>query len=189
MVDFKKAIAAIRKGLPQEIDSAVVGQLDQLEETLKGFADIDPEAARAAIAGQASQAAKDAAAAALTTERDEFKALATTAQQAALDASKQLHAVRGLMGAGVRSEYEDLLLPTVLTGLEVGENGAIAPRAGLWDDLKAKYPAMFHADDAAGTGTTTGEPATSAPVTVTGTNGVITGVDPAAVLNGGVVVA
>jgi hypothetical protein len=187
-MDFKKALKALRNELPEDASGAAA-QLDALEQTLSAFDGLDPQAAREAIAAQANRAAADAQTQAIAAERDTFKAQLTEMQQTALDAKKEVQAVRGLVSAGVRPEYETLLLPAVLNGLEVKEGGAIAVPDGLWDGLKQKYPAMFHAADAAGTGTTTGETSAPAPAAVPVSNGVISGVNPADVLSGGVVLA
>ena len=188
-MDIAKVIANIKQALPEGVDSAVLGQLDTLEQTVKPYEGLDPQAARDAIAAMQTRAANDQQIQSVTAQRDEALATAQTAQDQALTAQKELHAVRGLVGAQVRPEYESLLLPTVLTALEVGQDGAIAPKEGLWEDLKVKYPAMFYAEDGGGTGTDTGEGSTGTkgtPVPVT--NGIISGVDPGAVLTGGVLV-
>lgn len=187
MVDFKKALANLRKELPEDASGAAA-QLDALQQSLAAYEGLDPQAARDAIAAQANRTALDTQLQAVVTERDDFKTQLAQAQAATLDAKKETEAVRGLVAAGVRPEYENLLRPTVLTGLEVKEDGAIAPKEGLWEELKSKYPAMFHAADAAGTGTTTTESTTQAPAAVPVNNGVISGADPSAVLAGGVTV-
>lgn len=188
MPNFAKVLRSLRAAAPAEAEDLLT-QLDVLETELTPYIDIDPDQARAAIAAQQTRAASDAQLQAAIAERDGFKTQLTELQAEAVAARKETAAVRGLVSAGVRPDYEALLLPTVLTGFEVAEDGAIAPKAGLWEDLKVKYPAMFHADDAAGTGTTTTEAAASTPAPVAVTNGVISGVDPGAVLAGGVTLA
>lgn len=184
MPNFAKILRTLRASVPAEAGDLLT-QLDVLETELTPYIDIDPEHARAAIAAQQGRAATDAQLQAAQAERDDFKAQLAQVQGDYVLARKEAAAVRGLVAAGVRSDYEALLLPTVLTGLEIAEDGAIAPKDGLWDGLKAKYPAMFHADDAAGTGTTTSEAAASAPAPVQAVKGVISGVSPAELLAGG----
>lgn len=187
MPDFKKMLAQLKTTLPEDQQQAIAAQIDALDAATAPYADIDAQAALTAIAAQSNRAAQDSLLQTVTTERDDFKTQLTLAQAEALDAKKEAQAIRGLGAAGVRPEYEALLLPTALTGLEVGADGAIAPKEGLWEDLKGKYPAMFYADDAAGTGTSTGEESAgdvATPVSVV--NGVISGVEPSAVLAGGV---
>lgn len=189
MPDFKSMLNQLRSALPEEQQQAIAAQIAALDAATAPYADIDAQAALAAIAAQSNRTAQDSLLQTVTTERDTFQTQLAEAQTTALNAQKETHAVRGLVSAGVRPEYEELLRPTVLTGLEVGADGVIAPKEGLWDGLKSKYPAMFYADDAAGTGTSTGESSTgdvAAPVAVV--NGIISGVEPSAVLAGGVTV-
>ncbi|MBE9113854.1 hypothetical protein IQ273_31270 [Nodosilinea sp. LEGE 07298] len=185
-MDFKKALADLSKALPDEQQQAIAAQLDALGQALEPYAGLDPQAARDAIAAQATRVASDQQTQAIAAERDTFRQQLADTQTEALNAKKEVQAVRGLVAAGVRPEYEELLLPRVLNGLEVNDDGAIAVPEGMWDSLKTSYPAMFHADDAAGTGTTTGETSTTAPAAVPVTNGIISGADPGAVLAGGV---
>lgn len=186
-MDFKAELAKIKSALPEDQQQAIAPQLDSFAQALQPYAGLDPQAARDAIAAQANRAAIDGQLQQVVSERDDFKTQLAQAQAAALDARKEAQAVRGLTAAGVRPEYEDLLLPNVLTGMESKDDGTIAPKDGLWDGLKTKYPAMFFADDAAGTGTTTTESTTQAPAAVPVSNGIISGADPSAVLAGGVV--
>lgn len=187
MVDFKKALANLQKALPEEQQQAIADQLDALAQALTPYEGIDPQVARDAIAAQATRQASDQQLQAVASERDTLRDQLSQLQQTALNASKEVHAIRGLVAAGVRPEYEDLLLPRVLNGLEVQDGGAIASPDGLWESLKAQYPAMFHAEDAAGAGTSMGESAAPAPTSVSVSGGVVSGVDPAAVLSGDVV--
>jgi hypothetical protein len=73
--------------------------------------------------------------------------------------------------------------------LEVKEDGKVTAPDGFMDGLKGKFPAMFFADDAAGGGTPGGDGTTPAPTSVSAVNGVVSGVNPADVLAGKVILS
>lgn len=185
-MDFQKALNDLKAKLPEGTDTS---QLDAMSQALQPYQGLDPVAAREAIANQATRAASDAQLKQLQTERDDFQAQLKQYQQGNAQLSKELAATRGLTAAGVRPQYEELLLPRVTGSIELAEDGTPKTPDGFWDGLKTKYPDMFHAEDGAGTGATGGETATdTSPRTVQATNGLVTGVNPADVLNGSVAV-
>lgn len=177
-MDFLKALSDIKAALPEGTDTT---QLDSLRSQLEPYQGLDPVAAREAIASK-SQLQQ------VLTERDDFKAQLQQFQAGNAQLSKELAATRGLTAAGVRPQYEDLLLPKVTGSLEVGEDGTAKAPEGFWDGLKTQYPDMFHAEDAAGTGAAPGATADDSPRTVQASNGLVSGVDPSDVLNGSVTV-
>lgn len=181
-MDFLKALNQIKTALPEGADTT---QIDALQQALQPYQGLDPVAAREAIANQATRAASDAQYQAVQAERDRLQADLQQYQQGNAQLSKELAATRGLTAAGVRPQYEELLLPKITGSLELAEDGTVKAPDGLWDGLKTKYPDMFHAEDGAGTGATGGETAAdTSPRTVQATNGMVTGLDPADVLNG-----
>jgi len=188
-MDFAKALAKLKSTLPEDQQTAIADQLDALGQALQPYAGLDPQIAKAAIEAQASRGAIDSQLQTTAAERDNWKAQAEQLQTVATTALKETQAVRGLTAAGVRPEYESLLLPTVLTGLEVKEDGKVTAPDGFMDGLKGKFPAMFFADDAAGGGTPGGSDTTPAPTSVSAVNGVVSGVNPADVLAGKVILS
>lgn len=178
-------VEGVAKNVFDGIDSAI----DQLET----FAGVDISRAQEAIAsaGDAPQLAKQLST--LTAERDVIAAQLESSTTLALNTSRELAAVRTLNAAGIRPDYEDLLLPKVASQLQVGADGAVTTPDGLVDGLKAKYSAMFHAADAAGTGGDLGDGQTSGGAAATtqvsvGDGGVVSGVSPDDVLSGKVTI-
>jgi hypothetical protein len=178
-------------GLEGVADNAFDG-IDGLIDKLETFAGVDISRAAEAIAqaGDAPQLAKQLSA--LTAERDAIALSLEKSTTLALNTSRELAAVRQLGAAGIRPDYEDLLLPKVAGALTLGEDGSVVVPDGLMDGLKGKYAAMFHAADAAGTGgdlgdgQTSGGAAQTTQVSVEG--GVVSGVSPDDVLSGKVTI-
>ncbi|MEA5447987.1 hypothetical protein VB780_05360 [Leptolyngbya sp. CCNP1308] len=183
-MDFLKALNQIKTALPEGADTS---QIDALSTALQPYQGLDPVAAREAIANQATRAASDAQYQQLQTERDNYQAQLKQFQDGNAQLSKELAATRGLAAAGVRPQYEELLLPRVTGSIELAEDGTPQTPEGFWDGLKTKYPDMFHAEDGAGTGAAPGATtADDSPRTVQATNGMVTGLDPSDVLNGSI---
>jgi hypothetical protein len=185
-VDFLKALSDLKNGLPEGTDTS---QIDAIRQAFEPYQGLDPVVTREAIASKASRTATDAQMQALQAERDRFQADLTQYQNTNAQLSKELAATRGLTKAGVRPEYEELLLSKATGSLELGEDGAATAPEGFWDGLKTQYPAMFFAEDGAGTGAAPGASAADdSPRAVKATNGLVTGLDPDEVLNGKVTV-
>jgi hypothetical protein len=181
-MDFLKALNQFKTTLPEGTDTTA---LDQLGQALQPYQGLDPVAAREAIANQATRAATDSQFQQLQTERDRLQADLTQIQNGNAQLSKELAATRGLTAAGVRPQYEELLLPRVTGSIELAEDGTPKTPEGFWDGLKTKYPDMFHAEDAAGTGAAGGESSTEdQPRAVQAENGLVSGLNPDDVLNG-----
>lgn len=181
-MDFLKALNQLKAGLPEGTDTT---QIDAMQQALQPYQGLDPVAAREAIANQATRAATDSQFQAVQAERDRLQADLQQYQNGNAQLSKELAATRGLTAAGVRPQYEELLLPRVTGSLELNDDGTAKAPEGFWDGLKTKYPDMFHAEDAAGTGAAAGETAAADTTrTVQATDGLVTGLDPADVLNG-----
>lgn len=147
-------IDAISAQLPD--DSPLLPAIAALKTAATPYADIDPEQAKSAILAAKNRQAIDEQLQTLGTERDTLRTQADTLQANLVNSQRELAAVRGLVKAGVRPEYEDLLLPKAANSLELADGQVTAPE-GLWDSLKQTYPAMFFADDAGGTGGTGGD--------------------------------
>jgi hypothetical protein len=177
-------VEGVAKSVFDGFDTAI----DQLE-TFAGV-DISRAAEAIASAGDAPQLAKQLSS--ITAERDAIAAQLESSTTLALNTSRELAAVRTLNAAGIRPDYEDLLLPKVASQLQIDADGAVTTPDGLVDGLKAKYAAMFHAADAAGTGgdlgdgQTSGGAAQTTQVSVEG--GVVSGVSPDDVLSGKVTI-
>jgi hypothetical protein len=174
-------VEGVAKSVFDGFDTAI----DQLE-TFAGV-DISRAAEAIAQAGDAPQLAKQLSA--LTAERDAIAAQLTDSTTLALNTSRELAAVRQLGAAGIRPDYEDLLLPKVAGALQVGDDGTVTVPEGLIDGLKTQYAAMFHAADAAGTGGDLGDGQTSggaaqATQVSVGDGGVVSGVSPDDLLSG-----
>ncbi|MBE9157893.1 hypothetical protein IQ265_13815 [Nodosilinea sp. LEGE 06152] len=185
-MDFLQALNKLKTSLPEGTDTT---QLDALQQALQPYQGLDPVAARAAIDAQNQRSATDAQLKQTQTERDDFKTQLQQMQAGNAQLSKELAATRGLTAAGVRPQYEELLLGKVTSSIELAEDGTPKTPEGFWDGLKTKYPDMFHAEDGAGTGATPGDTAAdTSPRTVQATNGIVSGVNPTDVLNGSVTV-
>lgn len=183
--DLRNALGGV-EGLPD----GVLGQVDTLVTAATPLEGIDPEAARTAIAelnqlrpqleelrGKAGQVdTLQGSVSDLTTQNHEAK--------------RQLLAARTLNTAGILSEFHDLLEPAIAGAAVLDEQtGAFGLPDNYLDALKQKYPSAFAADDAAGTGGAANEGAAPENQTTTyevGSDRVISGVDPGAVLNGSV---
>lgn len=171
------------ENLPEGITDAIAA----LESTAQRFSGIDPEQYQSAMQQLQQRQQQDND---LTTARQratDLEAELSEAQGTIQNLQKGNAAARGLMSAGVRPEYEDLLLPKVTSAVELGESGP-GFKDGYWDGLKQQYPAMFFAEDGAGTGDTSDSSGDGGkvPQTVTATGGIVQGVDPAKVLSGDV---
>lgn len=181
-MDFLKALNQIKTALPEGADTT---QIDALQQALQPYQGLDPVAAREAIAAQAQRSNADAQYQAAAKERDDYKAQLEQFQQGNAQLSKELAATRGLTAAGVRPQYEDLLLPKVTSSLELAEDGTPKAPENFWDGLKTQYPDMFHAEDGAGTGAAPGATAADdSPRSVQASNGLVTGINPEDVLTG-----
>lgn len=181
-MDFLQELNKIKTALPEGTDTSAI---DALGAALQPYQGLDPAKAREAIAAQQTRAADTAQLQQVQAERDQYKTDLQQFKDGNLQLSKELAATRGLNTAGVRPNYEGLLLSQVTGSLEVGEDGKVAAPEGLWDGLKTKYPDMFFAEDGAGTGAASGGTgADETPRAVKATNGLVTGVDPDEVLSG-----
>lgn len=182
-MSLKEAIAALRGKVSavEGLDSSVLADFDQLSTQAGLYDGIDPEVARSAIEQLDAGVGLADANKALKTQVETLMSQVQTTQ-------KEMAGLRGLTTAGVKPEYEGLLSSQVVGQMTVGPDGAIQIPDGLWDTYKAKYPEMFYAEDAAGTGGTGGEPGEDKPHQVTATGGVVSGLDPDSVLSGKVAI-
>ena len=176
--ELKQLKAALNsaENLPDGVTDAIAA----LEATAQRFTDIDPDQYQSAMQQLQQRQQQDND---LTTARQratDLELQLSEAQGTIQDLQKGNAAIRGLMSAGVRPEYEDLLLPKVQDSVELGDNGP-SFKDGYWDGLKQQYPAMFFAEDGAGTGDTSDSSGDGGkvPQTVTATGGIVQGVDPA----------
>lgn len=171
------------EGVAKDAFDAFDSAIDKLE-TYAGV-DISRAAEAIAQAGDAPQLAKQLSS--LTAERDGLASQLEASTTLALKTSRDLAAVRSLGAAGIRPDYEELLLPKVAAQMKTADDGTVTLPDGLMTELKTKYASMFHADDAAGTGGTVagGTTATPGPKQVSvGSDRLISGIDPLAVLSG-----
>lgn len=148
-MDLNKLLSDLKGALPE--DSPALAHVAKLTEAISLYQGLDPTQARAALEAMKSRGDVDQQLNSIVEERDSFKSAADAYQSEALQARRELMAVRGLIKAGVRPEYEDLLLPRVSTLAQV-KDGNVTIEDGVWGDLKSRYPAMFFAEDAQGTG-------------------------------------
>lgn len=192
-VNLKDLVAGLRtrlKGVEGVADD-VLTTLDTLGSAIAPFDGLDPQSAKDAIATLATRQQSDSQLQSLTTERDSLTSQLQQEQQHNTDLRKQLAAVRGLAGAGVRSQYEDLLLPQITAAMTLDGEQAALPE-NYWAGLKSKYPDMFHAEDGAGTGGAAAggtAPAASPTQVTVGSDRIISGVSPGDVLTGKVAIA
>lgn len=191
-VNLKDLVTGLRSRLRgvEGVADDVLSTLDMLGNAIAGFDGIDPQTAREAIQTAATRQQTDGTIQSLTTERDGLSTQLQQQQQANADLRKQLEAVRGLGAAGVRSQYEELLLPKVTQSMQLDGDTVKLPE-NFWQGLKTQYPDMFHAEDAAGTGGAAagGAAPDKAPSQVTvGDDRIISGVNPADVLSGNVAI-
>lgn len=172
-MSLSKLLAELTKALPE--DSPALAQAAKLGEALQPYEGLDPAQARSAIEAMKNRGEVDRQLDSIVAERDSFKTAADSYQQEALAARRELHAVRGLVAAGVRPDYEDLLLPKVSSLAQVVDGNVVIPEE-TWGQLKQRYPDMFHAEDGAGAGATGGgesAPA-SGPSYSIGSDGILT---------------
>jgi hypothetical protein len=153
-MDLNKLLTELKGALPE--DSPALAHVAKLTEAITPYQGIDPNQARAALEAMKNRGDVDKQLNSIVEERDSFKSAADAYQSEALQARRELMAVRGLVKAGVRPEYEDLLLPKVSTLAQV-KDGNVTIEDAVWSDLKTRYPAMFFAEDAQGTGASDSE--------------------------------
>ncbi len=207
-MDLSKYIRELKKALPKDavLSDDALERLNALQQAVidqfQPYQGLDPQAAREALTAVANQPQLQDQLDTLTSERDDFRSQLedlqeeikaereTTRSQVeqlqtlAQDYQKQLHAVRGLVHAGIRPEYEELLLAKATHSLQF-KDGTIVEPDGLWGDLKAKYPAMFFSNDAAGAGTTSEATVIrETAASYSPDDGIVKGINPADVLNG-----
>lgn len=192
-MDFIAQLKQLRSqvGNVEGLDTTVLTQFDQAITQAELYQGIDPQAARTAIQQLEQRQTQDNQLQTVAGERDQLQTTVGDLQGQLTDSRKQFTALKGLSAAGIRPEYEELLLPQVTSGLELAENGEIKTPDGLYDGFKQKYPAMFFAEDGAGTGGAAGDGNGSTEETqqVTANGGVVSGVNPDDVLSGKVKVS
>ena len=191
-MDFKQMIGGLRARLDnaEGVADEVFTTLDRLAEGVEAFSGIDPTEARTALQQRATQGRVESQLSQIQGERDQLAGQTETLRSQLAETQKELTAVRGLTAAGVREGYEDLILARAVNGLEVTDDGAIVVPDGYFDGFKSKYPEMFHAEDAVGSGGQVGggnAPESGPRQVSVGSDRVIAGLDPSAVLNGDVV--
>lgn len=192
---IKQAFDALQQGLQgiEGADTALKTQLHELANEVNAVQDIDPVAARTALQQSEQLGALNTQ---LSTANTQVEQLNTQVQELgdrASQAELQLDTYRGLSQAGLRPEYEDLVLPFAQRSLARNDQGELVAGEQSANDffgsLKQRFPEAFHAEeDAAGTGGVAngGQPPATGPQTVQANNGVVSGVDPNKVLSGDV---
>ncbi|MEO0488160.1 MAG: hypothetical protein AAFZ49_01215 [Cyanobacteria bacterium J06659_2] len=191
---IKEAFDALQQGLGGiEGSDALKEQLHTLANEVNAVQDIDPIAARTAMQQSEQLGTINSQLSATATERDRLQTENTQLSDRASQAELQLDTYRGLSQAGLRPEYEDLVLPYAQRSLAKNDAGELVAgdqaAAEFFGGLKQRFPDAFYAvGDAAGTGGVAdgGQPPATGPQTVQATNGVVTGVDPSKVLSGDV---
>ncbi|MEL7314638.1 MAG: hypothetical protein AAFN08_06765 [Cyanobacteria bacterium J06559_3] len=187
------AFKALQQGLGDELSDPVREALHGLANEVNAYQDIDPIAARNALQQSEQLGTINNQLSTVATERDRLQTENTQLSDRASQAELQLDTYRGLSQAGLRPEYEDLVLPFAQRSLSKNDEGKLVAGDQAADEffgsLKQRFPDAFHAEsDAAGTGGVAdgGQPPATGPQTVQATNGVVTGVDPKAVMSGDV---
>ncbi len=167
-----------------------LAEIERLKNAAKRFEGINPDEIRSDRQSLSTQLEN------VTRQLNEFKTRAEATEKAlreqltAKDASQLFS--KSLGAVGVLPEYADLF-GHVLTDLKL-EGGKLLNKDGTEFDPKSlvgKYPAMFAAaSDGAGSGSNgnNGKPETTTVKTIEAKNGVISGVDPKAIIDGSVVV-
>ncbi|NEQ29638.1 MAG: hypothetical protein F6K04_01355 [Leptolyngbya sp. SIO4C5] len=189
---LKEQLAALREGLQGvEGGSSALEQLGQLEQALQPYEGLDPQAARDALQQAERFNGVNNQLSTLQTERDQLQQQVGKLGDRAQQAELQLDVYRGLNSAGLRPEFEELVLPFAQRSLSRDEQGNLIAgdrSAGeFFGGLKERFPQAFHAEgDAAGTGGAAagGQPAEQGPTRVQAQNGIVSGVDPNDVLTG-----
>lgn len=173
-------------GSVEGLDTTVLTQFDQAIQQAELYDGIDPQAARTAISQLNQRQSQDNQLQTVTGERDSLQTQLSDTQNQLLTSRKEFAALKGLHAAGVRPEYQDLILPQVTGALEIAEDGQISTPENLYTGLKTQYAAMFYAEDGAGTGGagTEDDSAEESPTQVTATDGVVSGVNPDDVMSG-----
>ncbi|MEA5465270.1 hypothetical protein [Leptothoe sp. PORK10 BA2] len=188
-MDFIAQLKQLRSQLgdAEGLDTAVLATFDQAITQAELYQGIDPQAARTAIQQLEQRQQQDGQLQTMAGERDQLATQLADMRSQLVNSQKQFTALKGLGSAGIRPEYEELLLPQVTGSLELAENGEVEIPDGLYDGLKQKYPAMFFGEDAAGTGGAAGGGTNTTeeqPQQVTAKDGIVTGVNPDDVLSG-----
>ena len=170
------------------VETDILSSFDQAITQAGLYDGLDPEAARTAIQQLDQYQSQTEQRQTVTDERDQLTTQLTDVSSQLVTSQKQFTALRGLIAAQLRPEYEDLLLPQVANSLDVSETGEITTPDGLYDGLKTKYPAMFFGNDDAGTGGHAGEGDSTeeSPKHLTAKDGIVSGVNPDDVINGSV---
>ena len=192
---IREAFDALQQGVKgiDGADAALREQLHELAHEVNAHQGIDPIAARTAMQQSEQLGTINNQLSTVTTERDRLQTENTQLSDRASQAELQLDTYRGLSQAGLRPEYEALVLPYAQRSLSRNDEGKLVAGDQAADEffggLKQRFPEAFHAQsDAAGTGGVAdgGQPPATGPQTVQATNGVVTGVDPSKVLSGDV---
>ncbi len=189
-MSLKETLTSLRSQLGSipAVETDILSSFDQAITQAGLYDGIDPEAARTAIQQLDQYQTQTNQLQTVTDERDQLTTQLTDVSSQLVTSQKQFTALRGLIAAQLRPEYEDLLLPQVTNSLDLGDNGEITAPDGLYDGLKTKYPAMFFGNDAAGTGGSAGDGNSpeATPKQLTAKDGIVSGVNPDDVINGSV---
>jgi|GEM_PF-4842927 len=187
-MQLSKIVSGLKTKL-QSIEGAaeVLGQVDELIETAKQFDGLDPQGVRQSLQQLEQLRTDNASLNALSTERDTLQQQLQQSNQTEQDLRTELMAVRAMGNAGVNPDYEELLTPVVKSAVVLSSDGKASLPDGFFDNLKTKYAAAFFPEDAAGTGATAsgeGAGATTAASVSVGSDRVISGIEPEAILSG-----
>ena len=172
----------------ENVPDSVTDAIAALEAAAQPYTQIDPDQYQSAMQQLQQRNQQDADLQTARQRASDFETQLTDSQTTIQVLKAQNAAIRGLMTAGVRPEYEDLLLPKVTDAVSFTDEKP-GFKDGYWDALKQQYPAMFFAEDGAGTGDSSDSSGDGAkqPQTVSAKGGIIQGIDPSAVANGEVV--
>jgi hypothetical protein len=185
-MDFATLIAQLRSQLPA--DSPALSTLDTLSTGLQPYQNLDVAAARTALetVAKGESAQLQTQLTGLTETNTQLLANNRLLQA-------QLLSSQTLSKAGVLPGYEDLIYGQASQAVVFGEDGKPSLPDNFISDYKTKYPAMFAAVDAAGTGTagngSSNSTGATQPQTITPVNNIISGVDPKAIMTGAVTLA